>query len=62
MYEQTELAPLVRQWETDGKWIERGAWKLTMNGTLEYFPTHEEIAAKCELPRTIENSQGIDAR
>jgi hypothetical protein len=62
MYEQTELAPLVRLWEAEGKWINKGHWERASNGTLEYYPTHEEIAAKCELLRTIENWQGAHAR
>jgi len=26
MDEQTELEPLVRQWEAEGKWIDSGNW------------------------------------
>lgn len=62
MYEQTELAPQVRQWEAEGKWTDRGSWKRASNGTLEYHPTPEEIATKCELLRTIDNWQGAHAR
>lgn len=62
MYEQTELAPLISQWEAEGKWINRGTWQRASNGTLEYFPMPEEIAAKCALLRTIENWRGAHAR
>jgi hypothetical protein len=62
MYEQTELAPLISQWEAEGKWINRGTWQRASNGTIEYFPTPEEIAAKCALLRTIENWRGAHAR
>lgn len=62
MYEQTELAPQVRQWEADGKWSDRGEWIRARNGVYEYHPTPEEIEAKCELIRTIDNWQGAYAR
>ncbi len=62
MYEQTELAPQVRRWESEGKWIDRGTWERAINGQLEYHPTAEEIADKCELLRTIDNWQGAHAR
>jgi hypothetical protein len=62
MYEQTELAPLVRQWEAEGNWIDRGDWKPARNGMLEYHPTHEEIEAKYNLFREIENWQGAYCR
>lgn len=32
-----------------------GNWILNRGGALEYHPTPEEIAAKCEPLRTIEN-------
>jgi len=53
MYEQTELEPLVRQWEAEGKWIYCGNWRRAKNGQLEYNPTPEEIEAKFELIRQI---------
>jgi hypothetical protein len=62
MYEQTELAPQVRRWDADGKWIDLGEWIRARNGVYEYHPTPEEIAAKCELIRTIDNWQGAYAR
>ncbi len=62
MYEQTELAPQVRRWEADGKWIDLGEWIRARNGVYEYHPTPEEIADKCELLRTIDNWQGAHAR
>ena len=55
MYEQTELEPLVRQLESEGKWIDCGSWRRARNGQLEYEPTESEIEAKCELLRQIEN-------
>ena len=62
MYEQTELEPLVRQWEAEGKWIDCGSWRPARNGQLEYHPTPTEIEAKCELLRQIENWQGAYKR
>ncbi|MEQ1828250.1 MAG: hypothetical protein ABL921_19985 [Pirellula sp.] len=62
MYEQTELAPLVQQWQAEGKWIDHGSWQRARNGVLEYCPTPEEIEAKCELLRQIENWQGAYKR
>lgn len=62
MYEQTELEPLVCQWKSEGKWIDRGCWLPARNGQLEYNPTPEEIEAKCELLRQIENWPGANKR
>jgi hypothetical protein len=62
MYEQTELAPQVRRWQAEGRWIDQGSWMRASNGTLEYYPTPDEIAAKCELIRTIDNWQGASVR
>jgi len=31
MYEQTELAPLVKKWEAEGKWIDLGSWQRARN-------------------------------
>ena len=62
MYEQTELAPLVRQWEAEGKWIDCGDWRRARNGQFEYEPTESEIKAKCELLRQIENWHGANKR
>lgn len=61
MYEQTDLAPLIRCWVAEGKWIDRGNWVRTKRGVLEYRPTPEEIEAKCELLRTIDNWRGAQA-
>jgi hypothetical protein len=38
MYEQTELAPLISQWEAEGKWINRGTWSQ-VHIALAYGPT-----------------------
>ena len=62
MYEQTELEPLVRQWEAEGKWIDCGNWRRARNGALEYEPTQAEIEAKCELLRQIEDWHGANKR
>ena len=62
MYEQTELTPLVRQWEGEGKWIDCGSWRPARNGQLEYHPTPAEIEVKCELLRQIENWHGAYKR
>ena len=62
MYEQTELEPLVRQWEAEGKWIDCGNRRRARNGALEYEPTASEIEAKCELLRQIENWHGAYKR
>lgn len=62
MYEQTELEPLVRQWEAEGKWIDCGNWRRARNGVLEYEPTQAEIEDKCELLRQIENWHGANKR
>jgi hypothetical protein len=62
MYEQTELAPLVRQWQAAGKWKDHGRWRRASNGTLEYLPTRREIAAKCRLYRSIAGWHGAYKR
>ena len=62
MNEQSELEPLVRQWEAEGKWIDCGSWGPAPNGQLEYNPTPGEIEAKCELLCQIENWQGAYKR
>ena len=62
MYEQHELEPQVRQWEEQGLWQDLGDWRRARNGVYEYFPTPEEIAAKCELFREIEGWRGANPR
>ncbi len=62
MNEQKSLADLVRQWETEGRWTNRGRWRRATNGTLEYVPTKREIAAKCKLFRTIDGWRGAAKR
>lgn len=36
MYEQTELAPQVRQWQAEGRWIDRGSWVRASKGLLRH--------------------------
>lgn len=55
MNKELDLEPLVREWEAAGLWQDQGEWILNRGGAMEYHPTLEEIAAKCELLRTIEN-------
>ncbi len=62
MNEQKLLEGQVREWEAEGKWVDRGRWKRAKNGTLEYVPTRREIAAKCKLLRAIAGWRGANAR
>lgn len=62
MYEQTELTPLVRKWQAENKWEDRGRWRQASNGTRKYLPTRREIAAKCRLYRTIAGWHGAYKR
>lgn len=36
MDEQKMLAGQIRQWEVEGRWIDRGGWTRAQNGTLEW--------------------------
>lgn len=62
MDEQKMLDGLIREWETEGRWVDRGRWTRAQNGTLEYLPTKREIAAKCRLFRTITGWRGAAKR
>lgn len=62
MNEKKMLDGLVREWETEGRWVDRGRWCRAKNGTLEYLPTKREIAAKCRLFRTITGWRGAPKR
>jgi hypothetical protein len=62
MNEQKMLDGLVREWETEGRWVDRGRWTRATNGTLEYVPTKREIAAKCRMFRTITGWRGAAKR
>jgi len=62
MNEQLDLAPVVCQWEAEGKWTDHGRWTRAKNGTLEYLPTKREIAAKCKLFRAIAGWRGAAKR
>jgi len=58
MDEQKMLDGLVREWEAEGRWVDRGRWTRATNGTLEYLPTKREIATKCNLFRGIAGWRG----
>lgn len=62
MNEQKMLDGQVREWETEGRWVDRGRWTRAKNGTLEYRPTKREIAAKCKLFRAIAGWRGAGKR
>jgi hypothetical protein len=62
MNEQELLEDLVREWETEGRWVDRGRWTRAKNGKLEYMPTKREIAAKCKLFRAIAGWRGAAKR
>ena len=62
MDEQAMLGEQVRQWESEGLWVDRGRWKLGKRGTLEYLPTKREIKAKCRLFRMIPGWKGAGKR
>ena len=62
MYEQELLGEQVRQWESEGRWIDRGCCTRGRNGTIEYLPTKSEIAATCQLFRTIPGWEGAAKR
>ncbi len=63
MHEQELLDGQVREWEAEGRWVDRGHWiRSDNNGTLEYIPTKREIRAKCRLFRTIEGWRGAAIR
>lgn len=62
MNEQQMLNGQVREWQVEGRWVDRGRWKRAENGTLEYLPTKCEIAAKCKLFRTLRGWRGAHKR
>jgi len=62
MDEQKMLAGQVREWQADGRWVDRGRWTRAKNGTLEYLPTKREIASKCKLFRAIGSWRGAKKR
>ncbi|MCO6458902.1 MAG: hypothetical protein J5I93_26640 [Pirellulaceae bacterium] len=62
MDEQKMLEGQVREWEAEGRWIDRGRWTRASNGTLEYLPTKREIAAKCTLFRNLGGWRGAKKR
>jgi hypothetical protein len=62
MDQQKELQAVVDEWKKAGLWQDEGMWKRARNGALEYHPTPEEIAAKCELFRRIEDRRGVTTK
>lgn len=58
MNEHKMLDDLVREWESEGLWVDRGRWTRAKNGTRKYPPTKREIAAKCKLFRAIGGWRG----
>ena len=62
MNEQQMLNNQVQRWQASGQWIDRGRWKRTLGGFMEYVPTKREIKVKCRLFRTIANWRGAHKR
>ena len=62
MDEQQMLDAQVRQWEAEGQWVDHGRWIQGKGGYDEYYPTDQEIAAKCELFRSIRGWRGANKR
>ena len=56
------VAEDVRQWQTEGSWVDHGQWVRGNWGAVEYWPTESEIVAKCCLLRTRAGRQGAHAR
>lgn len=62
MDQQKELQAVVDGWKDAGLWQDAGMWKRARNGAKEYHPTPEEIAAKCELFRSMEERRGVTTK
>jgi hypothetical protein len=63
MNEQKTLNDQVRRWEADGRWIDRGRWvRLRWSRDPAYLPTHDEIAEKCRLFRSLAGWRGAKRR
>ena len=62
MNEQEMLDCQVQQWEAEGQWLDYGRWVHGNWGSTEYHPTQQEIAAKCELFRSICGWRGAAKR
>jgi len=62
MNEQQMLNCQVRQWKTEGRWVDCGRWVPGNWGSTEYHPTRQEIDAKCELFRSIRGWRGASKR
>ena len=62
MNEQQMLNCQVRQWKTEGRWVDSGRWVPGNWSSTEYHPTRQEIDAKCELFRSIRGWRGASKR
>jgi hypothetical protein len=62
MSEQEMLDAQVRQWEAEGQWVDHGRWVRGNWSSTEYHPTQQEIAAKCELFRSVRGWRGANKR
>jgi hypothetical protein len=63
MNEQKMLNDHVRRWQSQGRWVDRGRWvRLRWSRYPAYLPTHEEIAEKCQLFRSLNGWRGAKRR
>ena len=63
MDEQKLLEGQVRQWEAEGRWVDRGRWvRLPWHSEWAYLPTRREIVAKCKLFRSLPGWRGAKKR
>jgi hypothetical protein len=63
MNEQIFLEGQVRQWEAEGRWVDRGRWaRLPRHSEWIYIPTRREIRAKCKLFRSLSGWRGANKR
>jgi hypothetical protein len=62
MNEQHMLNCQMRQWEAKGRWVDAGVWVRGNWRQEEYWPSAEEIAAKCALFRSIRAWHGANKR
>jgi hypothetical protein len=56
------VAEHVQELQRQGRWIDHGRWTRAKNGTPEYRPTQQEIAAKCRLLRMRAGRHGAHTR
>lgn len=63
MDEHLMLGALVREWEAEGLWVDRGRWTRPRASRYPaYLPTRKEIVEKCRLIRTIAGWHGANKR